>query len=349
MPAALAAAPRGRVRHVYLHYSIGERIGALCAGRHACPVVAAGCSVLSSCHMMVGCTPMRPAMLWRVVLPSCHMAGVGQGVHRSRFRPLSVVTACLHGVQNCAREDGDSAKAKAHGKLAVAYSSAGRHADALQSLAIAQRHAVPGSRWEHFLKLESAENLLSVGRTDEAQRCLLGVMPTLLQLPTSLPEASLYAHCCMLLAKTNVQTERRDAAKSWLRRAIDVQGDFGLHGPLATTMQLYSELLSRDNEYQEAKTVLQDAEGIMSLYETDEYLKCRVQVDLGVTEVQLGQLDSAQARLSGALVTLRKRKRDHFSARLVPVAARALSCLVRPARRLRRKTLPEHVDTRVAS
>ena len=62
MPAALAAAPRGRARHVYLHYSIGERIGALCAGRHACPVVAAGCSVLSSCHMMVGCTPMHLAV-----------------------------------------------------------------------------------------------------------------------------------------------------------------------------------------------------------------------------------------------------------------------------------------------
>ena len=199
------------------------------------------------------------------------MAGVRQGVHGSRFRQLSVVAACLHGVQNCAADGGDSAKAKAHGKLAVAYSSAGRHADALRSLAIAQRHAVPVSWWEHFLRLESAQNLLSIGSTEEAQRCLLGVMPTLLQLPTSLPEASLYAHCCMLLAKTNVQTERRDAAKSWLRRAIGVQSDFGLHGPLATTMQLYSELLSRDNEYQEAKTVLQDAEGIMSLYETDEH------------------------------------------------------------------------------
>ena len=289
--------------------------------------------------------------------------------------------ACLFGVQSCASDSSDLTKAKAHGKLAVAYSSAGRHEEALQSLAIAQRHAAPGSRWEHFLKLESAQNLLSIGQTDEAQRCLRSVMPTLLQMPESLPEASLYAHCCMLLAKTSVQNERRAAAKSWLRRAIDVQADFGLHAPLATTMQLYSELLSRDNEYHDAKTVLQDAECIMERYETDErphmasparappydtcphvsrtgqrtqlitiawYLKCRVQVDLGMTEVQLGQPASARARLSGALAILRKRKRDSYSARLVPVAARALSRLVRPARRLRRKTLPERVESRVA-
>ena len=206
--------------------------------------------------------------------PACLLALLDRGADRcvvcgSRFRPLSVVRACLHGVHNCAVDSSDLAKAKAHGKLAVAYSSAGRHEDALQSLAIAQGHAAPGSRWQHFLKLESAQNLLSIGQTDEAQRCLRSVMPTLLQLPTSLPEASLYSHCCMLLAKTSVQNQRRDAAKSWLRRAIDVQGAFGLHAPLATTMQLYFELLSRDGEYLEAKTVLQDAERIMDRYETD--------------------------------------------------------------------------------
>ena len=177
----------------------------------------------------------------------------------SRFRPLSVVRACLFGVQSCDGDSSDLTKAKAHGKLAVAYSSAGRHEEALQSLAIAQRHAAPGSRWEYFLKLESAQNLLSIGQTDEAQRCLRSVMPTLLQLPTSLPEASLYAHCCMLLAKTSVQNERRAAAKSWLRRATDVQADFGLHAPLDTTLQLYPELLSRDNEHNDSKTVLQSS------------------------------------------------------------------------------------------
>ena len=62
MPGALAAAPRGRARHVYLHYSTGERIGALCAGRHACPVVVAGRSVLPSRHVMAGRPPMRLAM-----------------------------------------------------------------------------------------------------------------------------------------------------------------------------------------------------------------------------------------------------------------------------------------------
>ena len=206
--------------------------------------------------------------------PACLLQLLDRGADRcvvcgSRFRQLAVVRACLYGVQTSGSDSGDLTKAKAHGKLAVAYSGAGRHADALQSLAIALRHAAPGSLWQHFLKLESAQNLLSIGRTDEARRCLVSVMPTLLQLPTSLPEASLHAHCCMLLAKTNVQNERRAAAKSWLRRAIRVQGEFGLQGPLATTMQLYSELLSRDHEHQEAKAVLQDAERIMERYETD--------------------------------------------------------------------------------
>ena len=217
--------------------------------------------------------------------PPCLLALLDRGADRcvvcgSRFRPLSVVRACLHGVQSRAADSSELTKAKAHGKLAVAYSSAGRHQDALQSLAIAQSHAAPGSRWEHFLKLESAQNLLSIGQTEEAQRCLRSVMPTLLQLPTSLPEASLYSHCCMLLAEMNVQNQRRDAAKSWLRRAIEVQGELGLRAPLATTMQLYSELLSDDNEHHHAKTVLEDAERIVERYETDErpHMACTARV-----------------------------------------------------------------------
>ena len=113
-------------------------------------------------------------------------------------------------------------------------------------------------------------------------------------------------------------------------------------------MQLYSELLSRDNEYQEAKTVLQDAESVISLYETDEYLKCRVQVDLATTEVQLGQYDPAQARLSTVLPTLRQRKRDVCSADIAVVATRSLSGIINPTRRLRRKTWPERVESRAA-
>ena len=76
------------------------------------------------------------------------------------------------------------------------------------------------------------------------------------------------------------------------------------------------------------------------------YLKCRIQVDLAQAEVRLGQCDSARVRLSGALQTLRKRKRDRFSADLLPIAARSLSDIIIPLRRLRRKSLPEKVESR---
>ena len=265
----------------------------------------------------------------------------------SRFDPLAVVRACLHGVQACALVGKDPAKA--HGKLAIAYSSAGRHRHALRSLVIAQRHVEPNSRWEHFLILESAQNLLSIGDTDGADRRLRSLVPAVLQVPTSKPAAALYAHCCLLKCKIDVQREQRGPAGSWLRRAIGVQSDFGLDAPLATSLQLYFELLSGEGKYHQAKQAHEIAERITSLYETDEYLKARIQVDLAKTEVRLCQCDSARARLSGALHTLRKRKRDQFSADLLPIAARVLSDIISPVRRMRRKTNPECMESRVVS
>ena len=84
-------------------------------------------------------------------------------------------------------------------------------------------------------------------------------------------------------------------------------------------------------------------------YERDPFLKSRLQVDLAKTEVRLGQCDSARARLSCVLLTLRKRKRDRFSADFLPDAAWALSGIIASSRRLRRKTMPESVQCRVES
>ena len=151
----------------------------------------------------------------------------------------------------------------------MAYSSAGLPKHALSSLAIAQRHAEPNSRWELFLKMESAQNLLSMGDTDEADRRLRSIMPTVLQVTTSRPAAALYAHLCLLKCKINVQRDKQWAAASWLRRAIGVQSDFGLDAPLAASLQLYADLLNKEAKHQEAKQALERSERLMLNYETD--------------------------------------------------------------------------------
>ena len=258
--------------------------------------------------------------------PVCLLALLDRGVNRcvvcgSNFEHLAVVRACLRNVQNCALGGGDLSKA--HGKLAVAYSAAGRPRRALRSLAIAQLHAQPNSRWEQFLKLESVQNLVSIGETTEADRLSRSIMPTVLQVPTSRPAAALYAHCCLLKYKINVQRDKQWAAASWLRRAIGVQSDFGLDAPLAASRQLHADLLNEEAKHQEAKQALERSERLM-FNETDPFLKSRLQVDSAKTELRLGQRDSARARLPGVLPTLRKRKRDRFSADLLPDAAWAI-------------------------
>ena len=80
--------------------------------------------------------------------------------------------------------------------------------------------------------------------------------------------------------------------------------------------------------------------------ETDECLKGRLQVDIAITEAELGENHLARARLSGVLPTLRQRKRDR-RAELLPIAAVALSHIASPTRRLRRKTWPEKAESRV--
>ena len=261
----------------------------------------------------------------------------------SRYQPSSVVRACLFGVQNADVADDP---AKSYAKLAVAYSNAGRPRRALRSLAIAQNLAVPGTRWYHFIVLETAQNLLVIGDAASAERCLQSVMPSLLSLPTTLSSGVLYSSCCVLLSKTSMQLEKRGTARAWLRRAMHVQGDLGLDLPLADSLQLDAKMLSREGQHRQAKESLQRAERILLQRETDEGVKCQLQVDLAAMELQLGENDQARGRLFAVLPTLRRRKRDRFSAELLPVAARALSRIVSPTRRLRRKTRPEMVQCR---
>ena len=262
----------------------------------------------------------------------------------SRFRPSAVVRACLFGLQNA--DGGDLAKR--YVKLAIAYSGAGKPRLALRTLVIAQHHAAPGSRWGHFLKLEIASNLLAIRRTADADNCLQSVMPEILEMPQTRSSGLLFAECCTLLCKTNVQLEKHGEARAWLRRAMEVQGSLQLDGPLANSLQLDAEILSCEGKLQLAKESLITASHVMSRCETDECLKCKVQLDIAEAEKRLGQYDPARARLSAVIPTLR-RKRDRQSAELLRGAARALSCIVSPRRRLRRKTQPEKVEFRVTS
>jgi hypothetical protein len=254
-----------------------------------------------------------------------------------RFIPSAVVRACLHGLQSL---EGGEDQTKAYVKLAVAYSNAGKPRRALRSLAIAQHHAPPGNRWQHFLELEIASNLLAIGHTADADRCLRGVMPHILEMPQTRSAGMLYAECCKLLCKMNVQLLKKGAARSWLRRAMSTEDSLQLDGPLANSFQLDAQILRSEGKFQLAKDSLVTAAHIMDRSETDECLKCKVQVDIAISDVEMGEIDPARARLLGVLPTLR-RKRDCHSAELLPLAAQALSCIVTPKRRLGRKTHPE--------
>ena len=260
----------------------------------------------------------------------------------SRWHPQAVVHACLSGLEGpTASQD-----AKAYVKLAVAYSAAEDPRRALRSLAIAQHLVEPESRWDHFIKVETGQNLLAIGLVDDAERCLRGVMPRLLQLPRRAPSGVLFAACCVLLCKTNSRKEKLGPARAWLRRALNIQADLGLQVPLATSLQMDASLLMCQGKYHIAKKTLQSAERILSRFETDECLKACLQLQIADVETKLNECGPARARLAAVLPMLRRRKHDHFVADVLPTAACALSKLVNPSRRLRRKTCPECVEHR---
>ena len=262
----------------------------------------------------------------------------------SRFTPSAVVKACLLGLDGSAGQD-----PKAYIKLAVAHSAAGDPRCALRSLAIAQHLAVSGSRWELLIKIETAQSLLAIGHVDDADACLRGVMARTLELPRTFGNGILFASCCTLLCKTSMQQAKFGPARAWLRRALNIQADLGLNASLATSLELDAKLLSRQGKYDLAKRTLQTAEDIMSEAESDEVLKGSVQVQIANAEIHLGEHGPARARLAAVLPMLRRRKRDHFATDLLPIAACALSRIVTPSRRLRRKTGPERVEHRKAA
>jgi tetratricopeptide (TPR) repeat protein len=219
----------------------------------------------------------------------------------------------------------------------------------LRSLAIAQHLAVSGSRWELLIQIETAQSLLAIGHVDDADACLRGVMPMILEMPRTFGNGILFASCCTLLCKTSMQQAKFGPARAWLRRALNIQADLGLNASLATSLELDAKLLSRQGKYDLAKRTLQTAEDIMSEAESDEVLKGSVQVQIANAEIHLGEHGPARARLSRVLTMLRKRKHDHFATELLPIAACALARIVTPSRRLRRKTGPERVEHRKAA
>ena len=157
-------------------------------GRQRCVVCmhargrVAGRPVLPSCHMSVTlrCQNLSELFVLAYGVPSCPAilpyGGWRAGrawVCGSRYQPSAVVRACSFGVRNA---DAGADPAKQYAKLAVAYSNAGSPRRALRWLAIAQNLASPGTRWYHFIELETAQNLLAIGDAASAERCLRTVM-----------------------------------------------------------------------------------------------------------------------------------------------------------------------------
>ena len=296
------------------------------------------CLTAQNADSVCGCS----ALVCRV----CLLALLDHGRERcvicgSRFTPSAVVKACLLGLEGPVGQD-----AKAYIKLAVAYSSAGDPRCALRSLAIAQHLAVSGSRWELLIKIETAQSLLAIGHVDDADACLRGVVPMIREMLRTFGNGILFASCCTLLCKTSMQQAKFGPARAWLRRALNIQADLGLNASLATSLELDAKLLSRQGKYDLAKKTLQTAEDIMSEAETDETLKASLQVQIADVETKNGEHGPARARLSRVLPMLRKRKHDHFATDLLPIAACALSRIVSPWRRIRRKTWIERVEHR---
>ena len=260
----------------------------------------------------------------------------------SGFRSSAILKACRLASRNV---DNDHDRAGRYVKLATAYSLADRPTKSLRTLAKAKRYAVPGSSMAHFIELETASNLLATGSAAEAEQCLMSVMDVILDMtdPITRSSAVLYAACCTLLCKTDIRFERLASATVWLQRAMVVQGEIGLESHLAASLQIEADILRREGKLYESKGSLMKAERIMMRSETDECLKCKLQVDIAITDAELGGLRPARARLCGVLPKLRKRKRDRC-AKLLPIAAKCLALIVKPARRLRTKTWPERVE-----
>ena len=109
-------------------------------------------------------------------------------------------------------------------------------------------------------------------------------------------------------------------------------------------LQLNVQIRSSESKFQLAKESFITAAHIMSSCETDECLKWKVQVDIAISEIEMGECDPARARLFGVLPTFRRWKRDCHSEELLRIAVQALSCIVTPKRRFRRKIWPESVE-----
>ncbi len=84
------------------------------------------------------------------------------------------------------------------------------------------------------------------------------------------------------------------------------QGELGLESQLAGSPQIEGIILRCEGKLGESKVSLQRAEGIMLRCEPDFCLKCKLLLDIAITEAELGEYRRASARLSGVLPTLPK-------------------------------------------
>ena len=284
----------------------------------------------------------------------CLAAYIDRGMIRccvcgSKFLPSSLVRACALGLA----APGNSAEnpGRAHLKLGIAYAEAADARSAISCFETAQRCLRPSDLLHHLCSIEMARVKVKMTKTCDfraMEQDLVLVANQLLGIKC-VRGAFLYSDVCALLGEIHIHERKLGSAQVWLKRAIAIQSDLGPPSTLASTLRILSNLLVKEERYPEAKAILQSAEEILLSHESDPCVLAIVQAELATIDIALGEKTAAREALRTALRTLRKRcHEDPHLKQAIPPAAKALSRIVTPARRLRQKTACEEVKQRPA-
>ena len=151
-----------------------------------------------------------------------------------------------------------------------------------------------------------------------------------------------YIEACTLFGACCVDLGRLDQAETLLFRVMKSY----LHNENSSARKVV-ECMRLIADYYEARCnftlVLETHRAIVKIMGREELDPSRValaNIDLAKAEVLVGE-PSASARLRSAILVLRKRKHDKRAREALPDARKTLASLIKPKRRLFKKTFPE--------
>ena len=203
------------------------------------------------------------------------------------------------------------------------------------------------TKWDTCRRLAVASNLLTIGHTTNAKQYLVQIMPQIVKMTQTRSARTLFAECCKLFCRTDIQLQQHDNARTWLRSAMNAEELSANYENLTKSLHLDAQILNNQGRYKLAKESLMEAIHTMMRYQSQPCLQYKIVVDLAKTEVKLNQCNEARERLTAILPALRQQKRNYYCAHLLPIAASTLSLITAPKRRLRRKTMPETIEYHV--